>query len=462
MFADPIAVGGKPLTLAACANYLKYQGKALENNLKPFFFPAQVIAPSRNLLNKEAFAQRQQVFLTDQKLQQILNNQQLSFPTEFKEPLPLKDHCVAMNLHFVKKYRASQDITTAATAMKDGCSVECGKTTLFYNRLFDENVYRVENQEEVGQFLHHMREITANSIDLMFSEEIDLNLPIMEILPSLENDMAPGEYLIPLNSHVISLIKDDQGKLYIFDPNHGTIDLTHESGKQWFVNLLKSHHVHMTENLILLRIAQYQENLPFQYSEIAMQDLTELSFEKGRGRWGTAVFQWRGKTFHLAWDSQTGQIYNGDSKLMVRAKCLGLVPKTLADAACRTIYHLALTTLNVLTLPLARVEGKKKFLHQTRKIKRCAFDIFRAPLYGILGTSVALYGIFKPFEGRRLYGQIERRLNRQNAGVSFSKKYYSARCFTPLNFGSIDDEMTINRIKKLILYNTYSKNCHTI
>lgn len=437
-----------------CLSSIKFQGKVLGNLLKPSF--DGLIAPSRNLLTKNAFAQRKQSVFVDEKIQRVVENQQLFFSPVIDASLPLSEHCVSMSLHFLKNYRTSHDLKAAALSMKDGCDTECGKTSLFYNQLFEENAPTVFSFEEQCQYLHHVRETTANTLDLMFSEEIAVNKSLPDILSYMKNELPSGEYIIPLQSHVIALVKDEQGSLYVFDSNQGTLDLKTEGSKKYFQGLLKKHRIHLHESLLFMKVSQLQENLPYNSTWVEYDDDdVKLTYEKGEDKWGTAVFKWRGKTYRFPWDSENNHIYNDDPKSIIRAKCLLLVPKTLVDATCRTVYHTVLTALNVLTLPLARVKSKRNFLHQIIKIKRAAQDIFRSPLFGVAGSCLALYGLFKPLDARKYYGRLERRLNRQNARVIFAKKYYSARCFVPLNFGSNDEEVTIRMLKKQMLFKNY-------
>ncbi len=436
-------------------DHLHWKGMSVS---KPCFnsIPTKaLIAPSRNLLSKEAFANRTQTISLDEKVQKIMQEQDLIIPKTFSQAATLSNHCVAMSLHFLKRFRQSKDIFAAAKVMQEGANEECAKTSLIYTQLFKANVDRIDDCCSDEEFLSELREVAAKTLDLTFSEETTLRYPFEEIFPYLQKELASGEYVIPLPSHVVALVKDDHGNLVLFDPNQGTVNLGEEKGKEWFLRLLKQYKVHLSEKLPLLKVADYQmgkvEN-PKKFEITLSEEKPELTFEKEKGRWGNALFKWRGKTHRLPWDSQTGYIYNKDSMRLLRIKCAMLIPRFLTDTTIRTCYHVALAVFRTLALPFAMVQGRKKAGQQLNKIGQSVADIFRAPFYGILGASAAFYGIFKPLDGRRLYGYFERCLNRQNDGVNLRDKYYVAPCFTPWNFEAGNDQQaTTDALKKIIL-----------
>lgn len=447
---------------AGCISNLQWKGAAIYKAFSPSSIPKAVrIAPSRNLLSKPAFAVRRQV-CSDAKLQSIVKEQNLLFSETSHHFVPLKNHCVSMSLHFLRKYRDVKNIQTAANYMREGATEECAKTTAIYSRLFDSNVDYVDASVSNDEFLYQLRQVLAKSIDLVFSEEIRLHYPLERIFPFLEQTLPCGEYIIPLPFHVVAMVKDDKGELYLFDPNQGTIRLNNETGKKWFLDLLRKYRVHLTETLPLLKVSEYHtgQNSSLKKSEINFEgEKPRLEFENGKDRWGTAIFHWRGQTYRLPWDSKKGHIYNCDPLKLVRIKCLLLVPRAVTDTTIRIVYHVAMSIFRTLALPFALVQGKEKTQLQMQKIAVSVSDIFRGMFYGILGGCAAFYGIFKPFDGRRLYGYFERSLNRQNQHINFREKYYVAPCFTPCNFTVETDELeTKEALKKLILRDQYLKS----
>ncbi len=295
----------------------------------------------------------------------------------------------------------------------------------------------------------------AEPAALAFSKELTLHYPLHEILPYLENELVAGEYLIPLTQYAVTLLKDEQGKIHLFDPNYGTIDLSADDSKAWFLALLQNHKIHLIETLSLLKINHSQignQALPENIEIAFPEEKPKLTFEKGPDRWGVAAFTWRAKTIHLPWDCQTGYIYNHDSKNLLRAKCFLLIPRTWIDTTLRTIYHAAMAVFRTLALPLTLIQNRQKTQEQLRKIGQAVADIFRAPLYALMGTFSALYGLFKPLDGRRLYGYFERCLNRQQEDLPLPKKHYVAPCFKPWNFASRHDAAaTIENLKQISL-----------
>lgn len=419
--------------------------------------PAEaLIAPARNLLTPEAFAQRHHLFPVTGKIQQLIYENGLFFPEALSAPIPINNHCLPMSLHFIKRFHQTKNIPAAAKLMQDGAPLECGQTTSIYNHLFYANVSAAATQQmPIKNFIAGMRETIANTLDLTFTKEITLRYPLTALMPYFQNELPAGEYAIPLIDHVVTLIKQENGALTLFDPNQGTINLSTEKGCQVCLDLFKKHRVHLTETLSLLKITDSQTaaSTPREKIEIIFpEEKPKLSFERGKDRWGTAVFTWRGKTTRLPWDTKTGYIYNSDSPNLIRAKCALLISRTWIDTTFRVIYHLGMTILRTLTFPFACVAGKQKMAEQIRKIKESAADIFRAPFYAVSKTYAAIYGLFKPLDGRRLYGYFERSLNRQNHQVNPRLKHYIAPCFKPWNFAIQHDEnATIEHLKKVML-----------
>lgn len=406
---------------------IKYEGRAWFKTLSSSSIPKKAcIAPSKNQLNREAFYQKKAA------------------------SLPISNHCVAMSLHFLEGYRKSRSIAFAAHSMENGCSPSVAKTSSVYHNLF--NTYRKDAQDT---YLSEIRELTANSLDLRFSEEIYFKVPLNKVFEYTQNSLLPGEYVVPLNRHLTALIKEPSGKLTFFDPNHGTVDLDCAEGRSFFEKTLRKNRVHLTEALSFLKITNNTDSTPFSSKKIILEDdKPQITYENGQTRFRRATLTWRKKTYSLLWDSKTNEIYNCDSKKTIRYKCALLIPKTFIDTTVRTIYHLATALFKSLLFPYYLLQGKEK----TGKIFYSYADIFRAPFYGVLCESAALYGLFKPYQGRKMYGYFERSLNRQNDQINFHKKYYTARCFKPWNFSMVDDSKnTLKAIRKNILYLEESK-----
>lgn len=448
-------------SLSNCCDHLQWHQVSLchqQFSSKP---PEEaLIAPAINLLNPETFDVRNQSNAIDEKVQQIVSDQGLFIPPTFLQPFSITNHHLSMALHFAKSFRQTKNLQFSAQLMQKGANLPCAQTTAIYTELYEANLPAAHAAQVTQKdYVSKMRGTLANTLDLSFICEMTLRYPFNEIFPYLYAHLKPGEYVIPLIDHIVTLVKDQNGSLALFDPENGTLDLNKPSGREWFKDLLQKHKVHINESLSLLKIVDYQVENPQYIDQVEIkfnEPPPSLSFKKCKGRWGTAIFRWRGHTTTLPWDRHTGHIYNKDSPNLIRAKCSLLIPRTWIDTSIRVIYHLARTALQLLSLPFALFQEKQHALEKLRKISESAQDIFRTPFYGLLGTFAAFYGLFKPLDGRRLYAHFERCLNRQKDHVDFSKKHYAAPCFKPWNLGVEKNKLaTIENLKRTSLQLEY-------
>lgn len=420
-----------------------------------------LIAPSRNLLQPEVYHARESIDISSIDIPTIAKQNGLQELTHYKI-VPMTNHCVSMSLNFIKNYVISTNIVQAADAMKDGADEDCARCSMAYEALQQANMYS-EKGEEV--LLDQLRNSAANIFGLSLEKEFILNMPLPEMLHYLKNKLVTGEYLIRLPGHpghVVTLIKNEKG-LFLYDANQGTVDLT-KAGELWFFRFLEKYKINFTECLNVIKVQNRTLDTqikPYEKNEIVSEhelppQLKYSSLESLSDRWQIAEFFFRDKTYCFVKDMNTGLIYNDNSQKMVRNKFCLLTPRNMVDTTARTVYHVARTAINLLKLPFSLVHGRKKAFESISKIKRSACDIIRAPVFGIMGTCVAFYGIFKPYEGRRLYGFLERSLNRQNERVDWFSKYYVAPCFVPLNFNvEVEDlnneKKTMEILKKYVI-----------
>lgn len=409
-----------------------------------------LIASSRNLLAPNAFHGRHTIKPVDAHLSALARKHGLEL-SQGTLKAPLANHCLAASLQFAKKFRTSGNLAQAADAMRHGVDLEVARATAIYERLFAGNRDRTEEFGAEG-CLERIQQVASQLFDLSISKRMTLNYPLQEVLPYLENSLPAGEYLISLNNHVVTLIKHNDGQLSVYDPDMGTMALSDAESKKWFLDLLRKHKVDVKEELHLLQLSSEpcdaSTTTRIRFSEPAAQ----LRFSEQEGRWGTAQFTWRGKTHHFVRDQETGYLYNNDSPRLLRFKCFLLTPRIWIDTALRTIHHLAMAAFHTLKIPFILCQGKARFLLQIKKISSYMTEAVRAPVYGLLCCGAALYGMFKPFEGRRLFGLFERSLNNQNLRVDFRERHYVAPCFKPWNFGlQHDQEATISALKSTIL-----------
>lgn len=394
----------------------------------------ELIAPSKNSLDDDAKRNRRSIALstTDQKVEQILAEYQLKMPKTFVDASS-SDHCVSMSLKFIQHYQQSGDVAVAAKKMAPGADKSCAEATILYHSLF----------EDQARDITTLKRATARFMGLSCSKEVILKMPV-EALSAHLGQLEKGEYLLVLPGHVVTLLKNSKG-MFLFDPDRGSYPVDEAA----LSKVLLANQVHLSEQLTLLSVSK--EPVPFEREEKVSPEFLEkpvLKIEKGQGKWEKVTFSWRDKTHQFIKDCHSHAIYNSDSKWIIRFKCALLIPGTIVAAVARTIYHIAMSLFHVSALPF----------YGTQNIGKAGIafiNAFRAPFYGILGVGAALYGIIKPYEGRSLYGYLERSLNHQNQKVNRKSAFYMAQCFTPLNFNAADrrnEEMTVSQLKKYVLW----------
>lgn len=413
-----------------------------------------LIGTSRNLIQAEIFQSRNSINVASLDLVNISEKNGLKEPVHYP-PVAITNHCVSMSLNFIKNYVTHQDIEQAANVMHNGANEDCVRCSIAYEGLRQTNQFHAEGEENL---LAKLRNSVANMCGFSLAQEYNLNMPLSEMFDYLKNKLDKGEYLIRLPGHIITLIKNEQG-FFLYDSNQGTIDLN-KAEEPWFVSFLEKYRINFSEQLTVIKVCQKLEDsliaMPYERQEIVSEhDLPpQLGYKplnSASDKWEIAEFKYRGKTYNFVKDKQTGLIYNDNPKKMIHFKFCLLAGRNMLDNTARTAYHIASTAINVLKLPFCMVRGKEKTYECLRRIRLSTEDIFRTPLYGVVGTCVAFYGILKPYEGRKLYGYLERCLNRQNDHVDWFKKYYVAPCFVPLNFNveDINDEkQTIEILRK--------------
>lgn len=124
-----------------------------------------------------------------------------------------------------------------------------------------------------------------------------------------------------------------------------------------------------------------------------------------------------------------GNIYNRDSKKLIRTKCAVLIAATPVVTAARVVYHLSMTIFHTLFLkPILVLQGRLTWDQAKTDARQSLTDIFRSLIYGILMTGQVIKGLATPYASRDAYGAMERTLNRQEDGPHRSK-WYTAFCF---------------------------------
>lgn len=382
----------------------------------------------------------------------------LHLPSTFPKAEP-NDYCLAMSLQWLNEYVKVPDIMMAHTAVVRQIEATCAGARLARG-LYLENKSKFTEAEQAN-FLFGIRATIARSYRLYFSQECKLKMPADEMCHHLERTLAAGEYLLSTDGLEAALIKKPSGELYLFSPSTGVVNLT--QNKKYLLNLLVKHKVHLNENLFLYKVQNSVTTCErAEISSPQMLSQPELVFENSQARWGRAVFTWRGKTYRFVVDNIRHDIYNSDSPSVVRFKCALLTVGTPLTAVCRSLSHLAKVTIHTASLPYRAFQGREPFVNELVKIKLAVSNIFRTLGLATAGVATALYGVVKPYEGRRLYGHFERCLNRQTTRVDRKETFYLADCFIPLNFNVADKQnrdIQIAQLKKAVLWKEYLRGC---
>lgn len=444
--------------LSSMCHSCQWKALKLASDCRDHHIPSgALIAPSRNLIQYGVLGAREQLKRTNpREISKLAQQCGLIAPFQFEAP-SLVNHCLPMSLGFIKKFRENHSVNEAASSMSAGADKWCAKISMEYDALWKEkrrSLHHLNPRNAVDEdpFLSNLRRFTAARFHLSFDKQLTLQMQVFEMIDYLKNQLSQGEYLIKLSNHVIALVKQE-GRLYLFDANQGTIDLT-KNCDQWLKEFLEKYSIDFSEALCLFRISELTD--PFDQEEVTVlskvKEGPKLDEEKISERWTRLKFFFRGKTYNYIRDEQTHLIYNDNSIRLLCFKFCLLTPRNMIDASVRTIYHIAMTVINLLKLPFASLKGREQALDCLGRVIRSALDIFRAPTYGLICTLVSLCGIFKPYKGRALYGFLERCLNRQNNDlVDWSSKYYVAPCFVPLNVNLenlTDEDKTINILKR--------------
>lgn len=287
-----------------------------------------------------------------------------------------------------------------------------------------------QTEEEAKGILVDLRRKMLAKENLFVETLWNLDLEFEKLISFFKEELPIGCYLFCLPGHVTALVKTNE-ELYFYDPNAGVANMKSlpPSGG-WFKELIKNYRGLLADYLQLMKISDHPSEMKI-VQRASDDPIITLGPEK---RFQDLTFTWRGDTVHYRQDQRTHYIYNGDPISLVRKKCILLTLRTPIDMLVRMIYHIAMTLLNFVLL-------------RWRKLDTSFFDIFRSAIYGIACTFAAIYGSFKPLEGRILYGELEIELNRQQRHVDRKAKYYLAPCFIPINYNATDKEnLTDNTI----------------
>jgi hypothetical protein len=129
----------------------------------------------------------------------------------------------------------------------------------------------------------------------------------------------------------------------------------------------------------------------------------KASFEQLPPGWAYAAIPKEGQTVYYAIvdrrDKENPVFYLNEQMMVTSLKCMGLLIKIFP-------YGFGFVTLHLIRAPLAL------FYHQSLSaFGKEVWEVVRAPFYCIALEFAALYGIFKPLEGRALFASLEKSLH---------------------------------------------------
>jgi hypothetical protein len=141
--------------------------------------------------------------------------------------------------------------------------------------------------------------------------------------------------------------------------------------------------------------------------------------------WGEEILVHKNKEYSFPYHIPSHEVFNNDPKMLIRAKCAGLVIATPVITVVRSAYSLALAIFKVLAETYHYLDSGS---FSSSAIYEPAFESIRALGYGVLLTRWAVQGMMTPYNARRHYSQLERELNRHADGPH-RDKFYLAFCF---------------------------------
>lgn len=406
-----------------------------------------------------------------QTVQKISERYDLKCPEEFKAASK-KGHCLAICLNFIKNYldsTAGQASERGRQVVKEmkltlGANESCAKTSAIYEGLFSRNCHQKETTNT--DLLSSLRGAVANTLGLHIAGQIELHGSIEEIQNYLTTELEDGEYVIPLPSHLVTLVKKGS-EIILLNPGGRLIEMHQgliESETELFKFLVKSR-VAITESLSLSKVERSTQNQgPHQPKKVILSDTASMESTlhpiKGEAAWGKREISWRGKKYFFIQHIPSGNIYNGNSKILLRTKFIILASgRTLVEMVARIIYHSAMFIFRSFLCAVLKCTGKGDLDRLKLQTIQSFLDIFRSAIYGTAMLGVSFYGVYNPYEGRRYYQKLESTLNR---GQSVKEKWHTAPCFIPLAAnGDWKNRRLVRHIGRLNHAHLFKKNnCH--
>ncbi len=141
----------------------------------------------------------------------------------------------------------------------------------------------------------------------------------------------------------------------------------------------------------------------------------------------------------------TGDLYIDDEPYVVAIKCALLIPGTPLLCVSKIIWHVLSIPINMICVAFETIcligaffqSGSKNqafALFKTKIVqiavnsKESILEVVKAPFYAIAMIAVAPYGIFNPYQARKIEAAIEKSWNH---GISYKDEnvFYLATCF---------------------------------
>jgi hypothetical protein len=147
--------------------------------------------------------------------------------------------------------------------------------------------------------------------------------------------------------------------------------------------------------------------------------------------WGHVSIIHKGEKEKFSFNIETNEIFNTDPVNVIRFKCAALTIATPLISVARVVYYLAKSIFVALQNFYYYLDGKNPVDQDTPSFFNTLLEIPRVLQLGAELTITAIQGILDPLEKRRMYGILERALNR-HTDAPHRDGFYLAICCQPL------------------------------
>lgn len=160
--------------------------------------------------------------------------------------------------------------------------------------------------------------------------------------------------------------------------------------------------------------------------EPVLQDFKPVKDKKWKPETGKNVRVWKNSQIPVFMiDRTTGKKYWNESKNCVGAKCFALALGTLFIQPVLSVIPIAYRIVKFVSFAHFWIpkqdEKSYSFKERSKDVGKDLLRVVAAPIAIIALELAAIYGVFSPYNGRKLYGSIEKNM--------FEDKHLLAPCF---------------------------------